>query len=244
MKIDKPVLFFDFETTNPYPDSARIVSMALIKLEPSGKFDTFEAVVDPIVAIPVESSNIHGITNKDVSGKEQFSYYAKELFDSWFSCEYYCGYNLRRFDLPVAYYEFKRAGFNLPWREKKVIDPYIIFNKKEPRTLAGALKFFCDSEIDNAHNAMSDIMATRRVADAQFQKYFADRNVDAMVADSMDSSVVDLAGKIKKTDDGKYVFTFGKEKGKPIRECRDFAEWVLRSDFPEDTKEIIRSILK
>ncbi|MBX3044874.1 MAG: hypothetical protein KF896_14270 [Ignavibacteriae bacterium] len=47
-----------------------------------------------------------------------------------------------------------------------------------------------------------------------------------------------------KNDDGVVVFTFGNNKDKPAANHKDYLEWMLRSNFAPDTKQIIYQILK
>jgi len=55
---------------------------------------------------------------------------------------------------------------------------------------------------------------------------------------------VDRTGRLKWSR-GEIVFNFGKVQGQPLREVvakdPNFLTWLLRSDFPEDTKQIVRN---
>ena len=52
----------------------------------------------------------------------------------------------------------------------KLIDSQVIYHKKEPRNLTAALKFYCDKDLENAHSAMNDTIATYEVFKAN-RKY-------------------------------------------------------------------------
>lgn len=41
----------------------------------------------------------------------------------------------------------------------------------EPRNLKAAYKYYCDKELDGAHNAANDIRATYEVFKSQLQRY-------------------------------------------------------------------------
>ena len=61
-----------------------------------------------------------------------------------------------------------------------------------------------------------------------------------------DPSWVDRTGKFRWTGD-EVVVNFGKKQGEKlrtvVREEPSFLNWMLRSDFPRDTQEIIRNAL-
>ena len=53
---------------------------------------------------------------------------------------------------------------------------------------------------------------------------------------------IDIAGKLVRDKDGDAAYNFGKEKGVKVRDNLNFASWILRSDFPVDTKNHLRRI--
>ena len=38
------------------------------------------------------------------------------------------------------------------------------------------------------------------------------------------------------------VFDFGRHAGEPVSEHPDYVDWMLRADFPEETKRILRAL--
>jgi len=58
---------------------------------------------------------------------------------------------------------------------------------------------------------------------------------------------VDREGKFV-VREGEVVFAFGRQKGKPLREVarvqRDYLEWILRSDFPDDARKLVEAALR
>jgi DNA polymerase-3 subunit epsilon len=58
---------------------------------------------------------------------------------------------------------------------------------------------------------------------------------------------VDRSGKFVLRE-GKVVFAFGKHSGKPLTEVartqRDYLEWILRSDFPDDARSYVERALR
>ena len=47
---------------------------------------------------------------------------------------------------------------------------------------------------------------------------------------------------------GEIVFAFGKQRGRTLREVasaqRDYLEWILRQDFPEDARRLVEGALR
>ena len=79
LEFDKPVVFFDLETTGISAPHDRIVEFSGIKLYPDGHRDTKSMRMNPNMPIPKSATDVHGITNADVAGLPTFAYYAVEL---------------------------------------------------------------------------------------------------------------------------------------------------------------------
>lgn len=116
--------------------------------------------------IPEEATAIHGITDEDVKDCPTFAQVAKSLEQFIRGCDF-GGFNSNRFDLPVLVEEFLRAGVDVDFKRRKFIDVQNIFHKKEQRTLVAAYKFYCDKDLDDAHSAEADTLATYEVLKAQ-----------------------------------------------------------------------------
>lgn len=67
--------------------------------------------------------------------------------------------------------EFLRAGMDFDLRGTRFIDVQNIFHKMEPRTLSAAHKFYCKTEMENAHQAEADTRATYNVLKGQLDAY-------------------------------------------------------------------------
>lgn len=52
----------------------------------------------------------------------------------------------------------------------------------------------------------------------------------------------DRAGRFVLREDGTVVFAFGAHRGEPVEAHRDHLDWMLRKDFPPETKETIRRL--
>ena len=51
------------------------------------------------------------------------------------------------------------------------MDVSVIFRRMESRSLSGAMRFYCGRELEDAHTATGDVVATMAVLVAQTRKY-------------------------------------------------------------------------
>ena len=247
LNLKNPLVFFDLETTGINITKDRIVEISLLKVYPNGKEEIRSYRINPEMHIPEESTAIHGITDEDVKDCPTFKQLAKTLTDFLEGCDM-AGFNSSRFDVPMLAEEFLRAGVDFDMSKRKFVDVQIIFHKKEQRTLEAAYRFYCDKELENAHSAEADAVATYEVLKSQLEKY-PDLENDINVLSKEFSSFnnnVDFAGRIVFNEKGEEVFNFGKHKGKSVAEVfknePSYYAWMMEGDFPLNTKQVITKI--
>jgi DNA polymerase-3 subunit epsilon len=72
------------------------------------------------------------------------------------------------------------------------------------------------------------------------------KNDMAVLHELTNQKMVDLAGRIVLNDKGEEVFNFGKHRGKPVAEVlqkeQSFYDWMMKGDFPLDTKRKLTKI--
>ena len=73
LKLDRPVMFFDLETTGTDALHDRIVEISMIKVMPDGTDIQRTVRVNPGMPIPAEATAVHHITDADVADKPLFS---------------------------------------------------------------------------------------------------------------------------------------------------------------------------
>ena len=246
LALKRPIVFFDLETTGTDHARDRIVELAFVKVMPDSTRDKYVKRINPGMPIPPESTKIHGISDDDVKDCPTFKQIAHHLYDWIKGCDM-GGYNSSKFDLPVLAEEFLRAGVNVDFTERHMVDVQQIFFKMEARTLAAAVAFYCNKEMTNAHSAEADIEATIEVLEAQLERY------EALVADvpalhkfTNTDEYVDYARRIVMRD-GHPVFNFGKYKGRKVEEVfsaePQYYDWMMQADFALHTKQKISEIL-
>ena len=247
LKLDRPMICFDLETTGLNPSTDRIIEMCLIKVYPNGDRDVKTRRINPEQPIGKEASEITGIKDEDVKDSPTFAKVAKSLLEFLDGCDL-SGYNLLRFDVPVLVEEFKRVGLEYDLKEVQIVDVQRIFHKKEARTLEAALKFYCDKDLEGAHAAENDVIATLDVLEGQLERYDdLEPTLEYLAAYTKDDRWADQTGRLHWVD-GEAAVAFGKHKGTKlsvlVRSEPGFLKWILGKEFPEDVKKIVRDALE
>lgn len=247
LKLSRPLVFFDLETTGIDTARDRIVEISMVKVHPDGGVDTKTRRINPEMHIPEAASAVHHITDDDVKDAPTFRQIAKSLKEFLTGCDI-AGFNSNRFDVPMLAEEFLRVGVDFDFRNRKYIDVQNIFHKKEERTLIAAYRFYCGKELgDSAHGAEADTMATYEVLKGQLDRYPDLENSVAFLAEfSTRGRMADFAGRIAFDSEGREVFNFGKHIGRPVEEVfrqePSYYDWIMKGDFPQYTKKIVTEI--
>jgi DNA polymerase-3 subunit epsilon len=202
--------------------------------------------VNPEIPIPPKATAIHGIKDSDIADAPSFREIAKNLAVFLEGCDL-AGYNSIRFDIPLLAEEFLRTNIDFNFRKHKYVDVQVIFHKKEQRTLAAAMQFYCKKDHENAHGAKADTAATYEVLKAQLDYYKDLENDIEKLADfSTYGNNADFAGRIIFDDDGVEIFNFGKHKNRSVEEVfkeePSYYSWMMNGDFPLYTKKILTEI--
>jgi len=248
LKLDKPLVIFDLETTGLSLNMDRVIELAYLKIEPNGRIMKDDIFLNPETKISDESTAIHGLTNEQLADKPFFRDKAGELWEIFGDC-YYGGFNAVNFDLPMLKREFLRVGRDFSYTSDDVIDSKQIYHFMEPRTLSAAYKFYCGKKHADAHNALADVEATAEVLLQQLEKYEEARSLDFIrkmnKADS--ERWVDNDRKFYWRD-GEAYFAFSKHKDEPLARVAEtdpgFLQWILSADFSEETKNIVSRALE
>ncbi|MEP6711776.1 MAG: 3'-5' exonuclease [Ferruginibacter sp.] len=241
LQLTRPIAFIDLETTGVNLSSDRIVELAIVKILADGSRQVKRKLINPQMAIPKTSSDIHGITDEMVKDAPTFKQAANEI-KQFLENSDLGGYNSNRFDIPMLMEEFLRAEMEVDLSDRRMVDVQHIFYTMEPRTLSAAYKFFCAKELENAHSAEVDIKATIEVLEAQITRYEKlGTSVDSILSVIGEDKIVDYARRFSFDDKGVEVFNFGKYKGKSVCDVLknepQYYDWMMKGDFPMHTKK-------
>lgn len=258
LHLKKPLAVFDLETTGTDIVDDRIIEISIVKMLPNNTQKSKTLLINPGMPIPTASSIIHGIYDEDVKDAPTFKQVAKDLSEFFKGCDL-GGFSIIRFDVPILVEEFLRVDVDFDLRNKQLVDAQRIFHLMEKRNLSAAYKYYCDKNLDNAHSAEADTMATLEIIQAQVKRYEGQAVVDNLgkelgivennvqsLANITHSKMVDLGGRFVLNSENVEVFNFGKYRGKPIVEILkkepQYYDWIMNGRFPRDTKRKLTEI--
>lgn len=240
LTLTRPLVFFDLETTGADISTDQIVEISVCKLLPDGSKEIKTRRFKPSIPISPDATAVHGITDDDVKDENPFIKYAKSLNACFQDCDV-AGYNCIRFDVPILVEEFLRSGVGSPFNKNtRFLDAMRIFHEMEKRDLSAALKFYCNKELQNAHSAEADVLATAEVLEMQLKRYNLPKDLDALHKFCNNGTeTIDYARKFIRNSEGQIVFNFGQYKNQPALSQPDYLNWMLSGDFSLHTRQCI-----
>jgi DNA polymerase III subunit epsilon len=246
LKLNRPICFFDLETTGVEVAKDRIVEISIFKVFPNGNKESKTWLVNPEMKIPLLVSQIHGITDEKVANEPTFKELSSQVY-AMIKDSDLAGFNSDRFDIPLLAEELLRAGVDFDMKNRVSVDVQTIFHKMEERTLSAAYKFYCGQSLENAHSAEADTMATYEILKSQLERYpELENDMKSLSEFTTRKKSVDFAGFIALNDKGQEIFTFGKHKGalveKVLEEEPGYFGWIQNADFPLYTKKVLTAI--
>jgi DNA polymerase-3 subunit epsilon len=246
LKLNRPICFFDLETTGIDVAKDRIVEIAILKVFPNGNKESKTWLVNPTIPIPPQSTAVHGITNEKVANEPTFAQLSSQIY-SMIKDSDLAGFNSDRFDIPLLAEELLRAEVDFDMKNRVSVDVQTIFHKKEERTLSAAYKFYCSQTLENAHSAEADTNATYEILKAQLERYDdLDNDMKSLSEFTTRKKSVDFAGFIALNDKGQEIFTFGKHKGALVDDVLEkepgYFGWIQNAEFPLYTKKVLTAI--
>lgn len=246
LKLNKPICFFDLETTGVNVATDRIVEISILKVWPNGNKESVTWRVNPEQPIPAQATEIHGINDEMVANEPNFKSLAPKVVHMIKDSDL-AGFNSNRFDIPLLAEELLRADMDLDLRKHASVDVQTIFHKMEKRTLTAAYKFYCGKDLEQAHSAEADTQATYEVLQAQLERYpELGTDVASLAEFSAHKKFADFSGHIQYNEQGQEIFAFGKHKGIPVTKVLEeepgYFGWLLNADFPRYTKKVLTQI--
>jgi len=249
MKIEKPLVVFDLETTGTWVERDRIVEIGMVKLLPDGKRLDYVKRVNPGMPIPLNVSRIIDIRDEDVKDAPRFKEIAKEVIEFIGDADL-GGFNIQRFDLPLLERELLEAGLSFHWKERDIYDAQKIYHIHEKRDLTAAYQLYCNKELTSAHTALGDAEATVEIFEAQITKYGKKEEGMESLKDfdyEQSSAYFDPERKFCWWNGSLYP-CFGKYRRKKhiadiAKSDRSYLEWILTSDFSDEIKVMVERAL-
>lgn len=250
MKLTRPIVVLDLETTGTWIEKDRIVEIALVRSLPDGARESYQSRVNPGMPIPPRVSRVIGITDEDVKEAPPFKEIAPKAL-AFIADSDLGGFNVERFDLLILEREFFLAGIKFEWRTRTIYDAQKIYHLHEKRTLTAAFKFYCDKELVGAHSALADAQATLEILGAQIGKYGKPEEGIESLRDFDYERIDDFFDDQRKFRwwNGELYPVFGKyAKRHSLKEIArkepGYLEWLLTTDFPKEVKGMIQGVLE
>lgn len=266
------LLTFDLETTGPEgpdPYRDRIVSMAFElwtgeEPYPDQQYYRLVHPGDDNLPIPLERTEVHGISTEVVESQLTFRNMADEVQAMVDAADYLCGYSSRTYDVVILHRELTMAGRRgLDTDEKgnivqPEVDLYRVWQAVESRTLEGAALRFAGKELgEDAHSADADTQVLLPILMGMCEQWGLWEYMDTGLSPSFDWAAtlavlaelsappdeVDRAGKFVRDEEGVVRFNFSSHAGKPALSEPGMLRWMLGKDFPPDTKAVCRQLL-
>lgn len=226
------LLFFDLETTGTDVAKDRIVQIAICDIDGKG----LATLVQPGIPIPKEASDIHHITDKDVDTAPPFGDLAPDI-QAMLEGATLVGYNSKSFDARILDRHLREHGEDGIADDHPHIDLYTVWQEVERRTLANCARRYLGKDIENAHDARVDVAATMEILPAMLRAH----DLDLMKAEKItrDSDITRWVH----NKDGVWLWKFGKNRNKPVKDDISYVNWVLDKDFPPMLKRLLQEVI-
>lgn len=271
LNLERPLVFLDLEADgpgDPDPNNDRIVQLGMCIVRPGGWDEPVlvSKLVNPgMDNLPLRRSEIHGITSEAVVSEPGFRQLLTALLNYLHGADI-ATFNGSNYDIPLLDAEINRvlmwervtkgrARFDFyDWTQHRHIDVAALWRKMEPRKLADAIdRFVGVRPAEKLHDAAVDSRATADVLRGMARHFagacpesvedLAKLTARTFTIKGKDLPCIDLAGTMVRDEDGSALYTAKRVRGVRLADDNGYAEWMLRNDFPEETKRLIRSEL-
>lgn len=238
IKLKRPIIFYDLETTGTDLLKDRLTEIYAEKIYPDGTKKILHHFVNPGIPIPPFITALTGITDEQVKDCPMFEEIKMEIYDFMTGFQEdndpdLSGFGINFFDNSFLAERFKDSDLIFPLPNQRSVDLSDIYKKKNPRSLSAAFKDYTGEEHTSAHTASGDIEACIKIFDCMVEVHSdIGSTIDEIHAFAVDGfKVVDVSRKLSKNDDGEIIFNIGKAKGQLVKDDIGFAEWMLSQNW-------------
>jgi DNA polymerase-3 subunit epsilon len=247
IELDRPICFFDIQTTGLNFKEDRIVEIYIKKISPDKSIEEYHELINPgDVEIAQEAEDLHGLTKEMLKDKPLFKDLAKAI-NEFIGDSHIGGYFVAKFDLPFLMEELHRSGilFNFKKNNRKIIDAKNIYVKSfNPNSIDFAYKYLTGNTLQNEEkSAKINVDASIEILEESL-KTIETNDLEEIQKHSEIGNFFDLTGKIAQ-EDGEIILNFGRYRGKTvfamIKEDPSYYRWMMQSDdIGVDTKYILK----
>ena len=250
LELSRPIAVVDMQSTGLKPDTARIVRLSVLRIDPDGGENLKSVIVNPGISIPASATEVHGISDANVVGKPAFQAYARGLADHLEGCDL-AGFGIERFGLPLLQAEFKRNGVDFIAIGRAVVDTMTVFHRLEPRDFSSAYSRFVGGVYSDRHDGAKRARDIFEILKGELQ---ASSDVPLRPneiekwANGLDDSAIDSEGKFIWNQNGDAQVNFGKHRGERLADVVtsdvEYLNWLSGSeDFSAEVRNIAGSAI-
>ena len=257
---------FDLETTGLEMERDRVLEFCFVELDESlSELGRWSKLVDPGIPVSKEIEDLTGISTDMVKGQPPFSSHAPRI-QALVRDAVLIAHN-HSFDVPFLNMELLRAGQPGLSPDHPCIDTLVIERHVNSHRLSEVYKRYVGTPFDGGHRSEADVLATVEVLRRQRSTHAAllpTNGLEGLLAPNVDRHFggekrvrhwLDHGHRFYRDPEGTIRLGFGPHRGCPaiqVHACvngvsghhEEFLRWMLRRDFPAETKATVEMILK
>jgi DNA polymerase-3 subunit epsilon len=257
---------FDLETTGLEMERDRVLEFCFVELDASlAELGRWSRLVDPGVAVSKEIEELTGISTAMVKGQPPFSAHAPRI-QALVKDAVLIAHN-HSFDVPFLDMELRRAGQPGLAPDHPCIDTLVIERHVNSHRLSEVYRRYVGQEFDGGHRSEADVLATVEVLRRQRAAHaplLPPGGLEGLLATNVDRHFggekrvkfwLDHGHRFYRDPAGTIRLGFGPHRGCPavqLHPCvngvqghhEEFLRWMLRRDFPAETKATVEMILR
>ena len=237
---------YDVESTGKAPMIDRVVQICLTRVDDDGNREILvNSLVNPEMPISEGATEVHGITDSDVSEAPTFAQLAPQLEHLFSQADAIIGYNSSKFDNTMIDEEFRRVGSDFRVSSKPQIDVKRLLEHIVPRDLNSVSERYLNRSIEGAHDASVDVSATLDIMHALLALGEMTTQSGLEVASTLSGGFITGDGRVV-WDNERAMVAFGKVEGQAlfeaVRHDRRYFNWMLGAD-PAEYNWLSRDLL-